>query len=226
MALAAMTTSSPRRLYAPVPPPPAIDPPAAPRAGMIVFVLDPADDAPGATPLSHWALGAHHRVTRVNSRSFYTHVSGWLQGTPSHPERYLLVEWRHWLASRRAEGRVWIDRHPLRMPSLPGDPDMSKTEITIDVTARDQRYLRAAEDVIKRYTIDRAEDDDGVAVFTITGGQRVYTVQVLPDWSGNPTCTCPDAVHRAELTGGFCKHVIAVLLKHDDLRYQLLDVML
>ncbi len=103
---------------------------------------------------------------------------------------------------------------------------MSKTDITIDVTARDQRYLRAAEDVIRRYTLDRAEDDDGVAVFTINGGTRPYTVQVFPDWSATPTCTCPDAVHRAELTGGFCKHVIAVPLKHDDLRYQLLDVML
>jgi len=199
-----------------------------PRQGMNVFVLADADWRPGSTPLNCWVFGTNHRVCKVNSRSFYVYVGSCL-GKPGRFERYLLVEWEAWLRGLLTTGRVWVDQQPLHMPAaLPGHGGtaMPRNEVTIDVQARDARYLRAAGDVLKHYRIDRTGEEDGVLLFELTGGTRPYTVRVHGDWSEPPSCTCPDAVHRAEVTGGYCKHVIAVLLKHEDLRYQLLDVML
>jgi len=139
------------------------------------------------------------------------------------------VEWSSWLRGLLSRGHVWIDRQPLQLPAAwPGEggDDMSKAEVTIDVQARDQRFLRAAQEVLDHYRIERGGTVDGVAHFELHGGSQPYTVRVHADWSAPPVCSCPDATHRADVTGGFCKHVIAVLLKHEDLRYQLLDVML
>ncbi len=200
----------------------------APQRGMIVFVLDRADYSPGASPLNKWALGAVYRVREVNSRSFYVYASVWF-GRQASVQRYLLVEWTQWLNQRCAEGVVWVDGVRYRAPVNVlgnGGQGMTDRQVTIDIRARDQRFLRAAHDVIKRYRIEVKGVAEGVQVFALEGGTRPYEVRVFEDWSGPPSCTCPDAEHRKDVTGGYCKHVIAVLLKHEDLKYQLLDVML
>jgi len=100
---------------------------------------------------------------------------------------------------------------------------------TIDVQARHRRFLRAAGEVLKRYEIKRLEerDPEGALVFSVRGGTRPYEVRVHPDWSARPSCTCPDASDGDwALNGGFCKHIIAVLLDNDELGFQLLDVLL
>ena len=104
---------------------------------------------------------------------------------------------------------------------------MAKQQVSIDITARDQRFLRAAGDVLKRYKI-KAVGEEGVdQVFSIVGGDKIYEVRVATDWSSPARCSCPDAANRAkQLTGGFCKHAIATLMKEESLRYQLLDVLL
>ena len=99
-------------------------------------------------------------------------------------------------------------------------------DVTLDLHARDQRFLRAAEDVLKRYTITGEPNPGGRTEFRVTGGSRAYTVIIEGDWSALPACDCPDAQQNREVTGGFCKHVIATLLSHDALRHQLLDVIL
>ena len=78
----------------------------------------------------------------------------------------------------------------------------------------------------ERYRLERREDEDGGVVVTVQGGSKPYEVRVRLDWSEPPACTCPDAVHRRPLHGGFCKHVVAVLLRWPDLRCQLLGAIL
>lgn len=200
----------------------------APSKGMIVFVLDRVDYSPGDTPLTRWALGAVYRVREVNSRSFYVYTSVYF-ARPARLERYLIVEWRDWLNRRCAEGVVWVDGVRYRAPASGlaiGGQDMGGKQVTIDVRARDQRFLRAAHDVLRRYRIEARGERDGVLLFALEGGSHPYEVRVTRDWSSGPVCSCPDAEHRKDVTGGYCKHVIAVLLKHEDLKFQLLDVML
>lgn len=106
---------------------------------------------------------------------------------------------------------------------------MSKSgTVTIDIAARDLRFLRAGKEVLKNYKrIRRPQLENGRVVFDITGGQAPYVVRVHPEWKGDPVCTCPDAADRARTcTSGYCKHIIAVLIENADLRGQLLEVFL
>jgi len=93
---------------------------------------------------------------------------------------------------------------------------------------RESRMLRAIRDVQKKYTITEvAGADRSRREFRLTGGQQPYTVRVWEGWEQAPTCTCPDHYQRAAAqTGGYCKHIIAVLLSHDELRCQLLELFL
>ena len=70
------------------------------------------------------------------------------------------------------------------------------------------------------------EGDGGEVVVTVRGGAQPYEVRVLPDGFVPPSCSCPDAIHRRPLHGGFCKHAVAVLLRWPDLRHQLLSAIL
>lgn len=187
-----------------------IDPPPKPVRGQKFWVQTG----------THWSIGVSYSVSQVNGRSFYVSSHG-------RVARRLLCEWHQWLDERFAEGKPFLFFQPLiRPPGLfdPGAKPM--TDVTIDLHARDQRFLRAAEDVLKNYTITRTDGPDGQATFRITGGTRAYTVIIEGDWSQLPQCDCPDAQQNRTRTGGFCKHVIATLLSNDALRYQLLDVIL
>ena len=94
--------------------------------------------------------------------------------------------------------------------------------------ARDDRFLRAAESVLKNYRIvRRGKLEAGFVVFDVTGGTQDYTVRVHPDWLENPSCSCPDAAQRAkENVRGYCKHIIGVLLSDEEFRCQLLEAFL
>lgn len=98
----------------------------------------------------------------------------------------------------------------------------------LSLKARDDRFLRAAAIVLKEYTITRRPAlEDGWVVFDIQGGTKDYVVKVHPEWRGQPQCSCPDAAQRArDDTRGYCKHIIATLLKHEEFRGQLLEVFL
>ena len=96
---------------------------------------------------------------------------------------------------------------------------------SISPAARDVRVLRAARDVLTKYRISPrpvAGTEPSLRVFNVEGGSAPYIVSVDADWQQSPTCTCPD--HRR--SEGFCKHVIGVLLKNDELRCQLLELYL
>lgn len=98
----------------------------------------------------------------------------------------------------------------------------------LNLKARDDRFLRAAETVLKKYRILRREEpEDGFVVFDVTGGMQNYVVRIHPEWLVNPQCSCPDASqHAKESTRGYCKHVIGVLLSNEEFRCQLLEVFL
>ncbi len=93
---------------------------------------------------------------------------------------------------------------------------------------RESRMLRAIRDVQKKYTITETTGvDQFEREFKLTGGQSPYKVRVWEGWELAPTCTCPDHYQRAAAsTGGYCKHIIAVLLSNEKLRCQLLDLFL
>jgi uncharacterized Zn finger protein len=104
---------------------------------------------------------------------------------------------------------------------------VARTVPYIDTWVRDTRWARAAKSVLQDYTITPRPGEDGFLAFEITGGTTPYTVRVHPEWAENPRCSCPDARDRAlDGNSGYCKHVIAVLLKHDELSYQLLELFL
>ena len=106
------------------------------------------------------------------------------------------------------------------------EPIPSATEFSVDLPGRDQRFLRASQDVLANYEMARTDHDDGFVTIEVKQGRRKYTVTARPDWASPPTCTCPDANKAARrLTGGFCKHAIAVCITYDDLRCQLLDLL-
>lgn len=105
--------------------------------------------------------------------------------------------------------------------------NIEKTD-KINFKARDDRFFRAAETVLKKYDIIREKEMDGeLVVFTLHGGSAPYTVKVHPQWKCNASCTCPDASKYAlRDSRGYCKHVIAVLLKYDEFCGQLLETFL
>lgn len=104
----------------------------------------------------------------------------------------------------------------------------SPAQGVFSLKARDDRFFRAAESVLKRYRIVRRRElEDGFVVFDVTGGTQAYQVRVHPDWLKNPSCSCPDAAQRAkENARGYCKHIIGVLLSNEEFRCQLLEAFL
>lgn len=209
--------------------PPPVDPPEHPHEGLRIFTFPKGECDEEVRPLDRWCLGTCHTVARVNRRSFYVYADG-------HTTRRLRVEWRQWLAQLQADRRAWLLRseecprgwQPLR--PLPPDPLAMDDALRMAQTgpsrhALDQRRQRAMHQVLGHYHLDRQEDGEDVVV-AVEGGDRTYRVVARSDWAEPPRCDCPDATQRADLHGGFCKHVIAVLLHWPDLRGQLLHALL
>ena len=186
--------------------------PSEPAKGMVFWVQDG----------EHWAMGDGYTISTVNGRSFYVSSRG-------ETKRHLLAEWDWWLDQRMDEGRVFYRGRQLKR-SMETDAltrGVVIPEFKIDLPGRDRRFLRAAREVLKNYTLSRRDDEGGVTTIVVSRGRRRYHVGLHRDWAMPPQCDCPDARNgAARLTAGFCKHTIAVLIEYDDLRCQLLDVML
>ena len=161
----------------------------------------PAAPRPGMTiwvqTQEHWSIGVHYSVSRVNSRSFYVSTSG-------RVERYLLVEWDQWLAKRLTEGAVTIDNSPVstELPSSPG------TSLAL---------LREARELQKSYRVETITSTDDEVVFSVRGPDQDRRVSVDPQWRRPPRCSCG---------ASSCRSSFIALLSREDLRAQLLDVIL
>lgn len=102
-----------------------------------------------------------------------------------------------------------------------------------DAYNRETRISRAYREVIPHYSIERQKAGPGGKTpveFRVRAKKpgksgSDYTVTLSPDWSKEPACTCPDSKTRPGL-GGYCKHVIGVLLTQKDLSCQLLELFL
>ncbi len=104
------------------------------------------------------------------------------------------------------------------------------TTLSIDTQARDVRMNRAAEQVLRQYTIRKLNTESpNQACYRVSAGvEHDYQVTLYTDWSSAPHCTCPDALREASKAapGTWCKHVLAVLMKYPQFRGQLLDMFL
>ena len=93
------------------------------------------------------------------------------------------------------------------------------TQVTIQAGGRDARFFRAADDVLKNYDIVWNRRGKAFLKARVSGGTREYEVAIPRDGMERPTCTCPDSKKRAkQVSGGFCKHIIAVLMKSGESR--------
>ncbi len=197
---------------------------------MRVFALDRSEYQCDDHPLRLWCLGTCHSITQVNGRSFYAYAKG-------RRQRRLRVEWRQWLARLQRGARLWLlrsERDPAgwqQLRALQPDPmdqagAMAGVSGGLDQFEIDQRMQRALRQVLPRYQLVRSDRADGLVVVEVSGGAQPYEVRAPAAWSEPPQCSCPDALHRRPLHGGFCKHALAVLLRWPDLRCQLLDAIL
>lgn len=100
----------------------------------------------------------------------------------------------------------------------------------VDPYLRATRLSRGARDVLKHYALTRAQapasDRTLVRVGVTKSRKTRYVVILRSDWSAPPSCDCPDHEQRSRELRGFCKHVVAVCLTYEDLRCQLLDLLL
>lgn len=193
-----------------------------------MFTLEAAEYALDDNPTHLWCLGSCHTITQVNGRSFYFYAQG-------HTGRRLRVEWRQWLAELQRLHWVWLLESDtcrkgwqlLRPPQLDPLAAVLTDDLGgLDRLERDQRFQRAVQQVLGRYRLERREDEAGVVCIRVEGGAEPYEVTLRLDWSHPPACSCPDAIHRRPVHGGFCKHTVAVLLRWPDLRCQLLTAIL
>ncbi len=91
------------------------------------------------------------------------------------------------------------------------------------------RLKRAIQEVLPRYAIEERIDPSRPGrSWTVRGGKRDYVVTIEPGrrtsqgiWSRR--CTCADFTGHRDLPDKHCKHLFAVILKHPELHYLLLD---
>lgn len=117
------------------------------------------------------------------------------------------------------DGRLVINgKAPRALPQLAGGP-VANT----DLLQRDARIVRAAYEVLQNYRFER-ENHEGAVQVSVFGGTLPWVVEASLTWEYSPRCCCPDGGRGANF--GYCKHVIAVLMREPDLRPQLLDLFL
>ena len=172
-----------------------------------------------------WMRGEPYRLTAVTGKSF----------TASHHgkrERHQLADWHAWLQRLSALGPIHLNGHPM-LP--PGPAPLVQGTVHVRVQAatstawtpeqRRKRLLRATNEVIKRYRMVAEAGPENRLVFALHGGSEVWRVDTDPTGARSPTCTCPDFVYRFKPQVA-CKHVLAVLLSHPNLRFLALDCFL
>ena len=94
----------------------------------------------------------------------------------------------------------------------------------ISKDGRDSRIFRAAREVLRHDTLTRLSSEGEVRRIEVRGGTQAWVVTVHDAWRDPPHCTCPDA--SRDDSGGYCKHVIAVLLNDAVVHCQLLEIFL
>lgn len=85
---------------------------------------------------------------------------------------------------------------------------------------RESRLMRATREVLEGYEFEAIDEN----TTRLVGGGSPWEVTIDPVWKDAPQCTCPD--HAKARNRGYCKHVIAVLLRSDEHRGQLLELFL
>ena len=152
-------------------------------------------------------------VITVNRRSFYASVGG-------NRERHLISEWETWLRDLCRRGNLFLGDRPVRLLGLSPSATFTPTR---EERAVLHKRLRSARGIAATYTIRRRADQHDRWHFEVEGGSRPYQVTVHPEWAAPPSCDCPDATNRQS---PWCKHSLAVLMSKDDLRCQLLDLLM
>ena len=185
-----------------------VPPPESPRRGMHL-VVQRADE--------HWSMWPEWRVDRVNSRSFYVR-SGPVR------ERHLLVEWLAWLRSLSRRGTLVVDGEPVRLRPVdaqaPND-DSHGSGTDGDVSG----LLRRARSLARRSPLRRTDSERlRQAEIRPDGPRPGWRVLLSTDWSAGPLCSCAGDVEPP--TGRPCEHAVAACLLYEDLRCQLLDLLL
>lgn len=97
-----------------------------------------------------------------------------------------------------------------------------------DIEAADTRILRAARETLRRgrFVPQEPGEDGCVRIAVVERGGTSYVV-ADPAWIKTPTCTCYDHQMNARLgMAPWCRHIVAVLAKEEDLRCQLIDMLL
>ena len=181
-----------------------IDPPTSPVKGMQFWVAN----------RKACTYGTNHSITDVNSRSFYVASNG-------SKTRHLLQDWNQWIHARMSEGELRLDAQPVRRP--PGLQPGWTLSVPTEDRAEAHKRLCSAQRIATQYTFVREMAGGKTWRFRVTGGSAPYTVVVDPGWGEVPRCTCPYASHG---DSWWCKHALAVLLREDELRCQLLDILL
>ena len=200
---------------------PAVAAPDAPCKGMHFWVQEG----------THWSIGQGYSISRVNGQSFYV-------GSRGTTRRHPIASWQDWLIDRRREGTLLLEGAPVGppqpaplgfgLPSLAPAHD-EREETALNTQMRDARIFRAVREVLGSYNIREKPEatPDGLRAFGIGKKSDVYTVTVDPAWQRPPRCSCPDAKKRFGAgEAAFCKHTVAVLVSHEDLRHQLIDFIL
>jgi hypothetical protein len=193
-------------------PRPPVPPPKAPRPGMHLLVQFPDE---------HWSMWPEWRVDRVNSRSFYVRNRG-------VRERRLIVEWQSWLRSLAQDGTLCLDGEPVRLghvglPSPANDlPDERRHEHDpVDASA----LLRRGRTLARRCSLHRTDSErPRQAAVRPEGPRPGWRVLLSTDWSAGPLCSCRDDVEPRP--GRPCEHAVAACLVYEDLRCQLLDLLM
>ena len=99
----------------------------------------------------------------------------------------------------------------------------------VDIRPGETKALRAAREVLRRGRIDVLGDaPDGIKRFCVTDrGGKMETVTADPAWAKKATCTCMQQYVNTQFKGtDLCPHIVAVLVREEDLRCQLLEVLL
>ena len=163
-------------------------------------------------------MGSNYSIRKVSSKSFFVYSKG-------KQTRYDLHEWKQWLLDRFAEGKLIYNGQELQAPLTLQYSNKSGID-DADQFARDQRFLRATKSILGKYKFIREDDDAQTVHFDVHGGERVYRVSVPRKENHRLSCSCPDAKRFTRSPDQFCKHLIAVLMSNEDLRFHLLEVLL
>ena len=96
------------------------------------------------------------------------------------------------------------------------------------IEAVDSKLFDQARETLKRAQfVTRAGDGGGTVEVTVIERSGTWTVTADREWVLEPTCTCHDFWARARWGyGPWCRHVVAVLVRQEELRCQLLDLLM